>query len=80
MANSRALSSSGIAKPRMNPCINPYDQLKDFTRGLPITRELMQGFIRGLAIPDDDKARLLAMTPGSYTGLAAELAARWGKA
>jgi adenylosuccinate lyase len=58
---------------------NPYDQLKDFTRGQPITRELMQGFIQGLAIPADDKARLLAMTPASYTGKAAELAARFGK-
>jgi len=56
---------------------NPYDQLKDFTRGQPITRELMQGFIRGLALPDEDKARLLAMTPGSYTGLAEPLARRW---
>jgi adenylosuccinate lyase len=56
---------------------NPYDQLKDFTRGQPITRELMQGFIAGLAIPDADKQRLLAMTPGSYTGQAAALAARW---
>ncbi len=56
---------------------NPYDQLKDFTRGQPITRELMQGFIAGLAIPADDKARLLAMTPASYTGLAAVLATRW---
>jgi adenylosuccinate lyase len=57
---------------------DPYQQLKDFTQGKPITRELMQGFIAGLAIPADDKARLLAMTPGSYTGLAAELAARLG--
>ncbi len=56
---------------------NPYDQLKDFTQGKPITRELMQGFIQGLAIPADDKARLLLMTPGSYTGLATELAQRW---
>jgi len=55
---------------------DPYQQLKDFTQGKPITRELMQGFIAGLAIPADDKARLLAMTPGSYTGKAAELAAR----
>ena len=58
---------------------NPYDQLKDFTQGKPITRELMQGFIQGLVIPADDKARLLAMTPASYTGKAAELAARFGK-
>jgi len=56
---------------------DPYAQLKDFTQGKPITRELMQGFIRGLALPDADKARLLALTPGSYTGLAESLARRW---
>jgi len=56
---------------------DPYQQLKDFTQGKPITRELMQGFIRGLALPDADKERLLAMTPGSYTGLAEVLALRW---
>ena len=58
---------------------NPYDQLKDFTQGKPITRELMQGFIQGLAIPAEDKQRLLQLTPAGYTGLAATLAARWGK-
>jgi adenylosuccinate lyase len=59
---------------------DPYQQLKDFTQGKPITRELMQGFIAALAIPEGDKARLLAMTPASYTGKAAELAARLGAA
>jgi adenylosuccinate lyase len=54
----------------------PYEQLKKFTRGAAMTRELMQGFIAGLAIPEEEKARLLAMTPGSYTGMAAELAKR----
>jgi adenylosuccinate lyase len=54
----------------------PYEQLKKFTRGEAMTRELMQGFIEGLAIPDTEKQRLLAMTPGSYTGMAAELAKR----
>ncbi len=54
----------------------PYEQLKEFTRGAPMTRELMQGFIANLAIPDAEKARLLTMTPGSYTGMAAELARR----
>ena len=54
----------------------PYEQLKKFTRGEAMTRELMQGFISGLAIPDEEKTRLLAMTPGSYTGKAAELARR----
>jgi adenylosuccinate lyase len=56
---------------------NPYDQLKAFTRGQPITRELMQGFIRGLALPTAEIERLLLMTPASYTGLAQALAARW---
>ncbi len=54
----------------------PYEQLKNFTRGAPMTRELMQGFIAKLEIPQDDKDRLLAMTPASYTGKAAELARR----
>jgi adenylosuccinate lyase len=52
----------------------PYEQLKTFTRGAAMTRELMHGFITGLDIPKAEKARLLAMTPGSYTGLAADLA------
>ncbi len=54
----------------------PYEQLKKFTRGAPMTRELMQGFIADLAIPQVEKQRLLAMTPGSYTGMAAALAKR----
>ncbi|ABD71747.1 Adenylosuccinate lyase [Rhodoferax ferrireducens T118] len=54
----------------------PYEQLKKFTRGEPMTRELMQGFIAKLEIPQAEKQRLLAMTPGSYTGMAAELAKR----
>ena len=54
----------------------PYEQLKKFTRGEAMTRELMQGFIARLAIPEADKARLLDMTPASYTGMAAELAKR----
>ena len=54
----------------------PYEQLKNFTRGAAMTRELMQGFIAGLAIPEEEKQRLLGMTPGSYTGKAAELARR----
>ncbi len=54
----------------------PYEQLKKFSRGQPMTQDLMLGFVAALALPEEDKARLLAMTPGSYTGLAAELAKR----
>jgi adenylosuccinate lyase len=54
----------------------PYEQLKKFTRGEAMTRELMQGFIGGLDLPAAEKERLLAMTPASYVGKAAELARR----
>ena len=54
----------------------PYEQLKAFTRGAPMTRALMQGFIAKLEIPEADKARLLAMTPAGYTGMAELLARR----
>ena len=54
----------------------PYEQLKAFTRGKVITQQLMQDFIHSLALPENQKQRLLALTPGAYTGKAAELAAR----
>ena len=54
----------------------PYEQLKKFTRGQPMTAELMRGFVAALDLPQHEKDRLLAMTPGSYTGMATELARR----
>jgi adenylosuccinate lyase len=54
----------------------PYEQLKAFTRGQPMTAELMRGFIDALALPAAEKQRLLAMTPAGYTGHAAALARR----
>ncbi|CAA2099669.1 adenylosuccinate lyase [Variovorax paradoxus] len=53
-----------------------YEQLKEVTRGKTVTAEALHGLIRSLAIPDEEKARLLAMTPASYVGKAAELASR----
>ncbi len=56
---------------------NPYEQLKELTRGKGgINRETLHAFIDGLAIPDAEKARLKEMTPASYTGKAEELAKR----
>ena len=52
----------------------PYEQLKALTRGQGITRESMREFIGQLELPADAKQRLLDLTPGGYTGLAAELA------
>lgn len=53
----------------------PYEQLKALTRGQGITRNALQTFVAGLDLPDAAKQRLLALTPATYTGLAAELAA-----
>ena len=55
---------------------NPYERLKALTRGKRITREAITEFIRTLEIPAAERERLLAMTPGSYTGNAAQLAQR----
>ncbi|HWT71557.1 MAG TPA: adenylosuccinate lyase [Oxalicibacterium sp.] len=53
---------------------NPYEQLKDLTRGKGISKEALQQFIVTLAIPQEAKDQLLAMTPASYIGYAALLA------
>ncbi|MDQ9168892.1 adenylosuccinate lyase [Oxalobacteraceae bacterium R-40] len=53
---------------------NPYEQLKELTRGKEISREGLHQFIRQLAIPQEAKDHLLAMTPANYIGLAAQLA------
>ncbi len=52
----------------------PYEQLKALTRGKGITQEALREFISGLALPADAKARMLALTPRSYIGLAQQLA------
>jgi len=52
----------------------PYEQLKALTRGKGINREGLKEFISGLDLPEEPKARLLALTPRSYIGLAADLA------
>lgn len=53
---------------------NPYEQLKELTRGKGINEEGLREFITGLDLPEKPKADLLAMTPRSYIGLAVQLA------
>ncbi|MBV8048455.1 MAG: adenylosuccinate lyase [Paludibacterium sp.] len=56
---------------------NPYEQLKELTRGKEgVTRDTLAAFIRSLALPEAEKTRLLALTPASYIGKATELARR----
>jgi adenylosuccinate lyase len=52
---------------------DPYALLKELTRGKRVDRDGLAEFIGTLDIGDDAKARLLALTPGSYTGLASQL-------
>lgn len=51
----------------------PYEQLKALTRGHAITQEELHAFIRSLDLPEDEKARLLRLTPATYTGRASHL-------
>ena len=53
---------------------NPYEKLKELTRGQRIDPETLAQFIESLDIPEKAKARLRELTPASYTGNAAEQA------
>ena len=53
---------------------NPYEQLKELTRGKGISKEALREFVTTLAIPQDAKDLLLAMTPANYLGIAEKLA------
>ena len=56
---------------------NPYERLKELTRGKAMTREAIAAFIDTLVdVPAAERERLKALTPAGYTGLAAALAAR----
>jgi adenylosuccinate lyase len=55
---------------------NPYEQLKELTRGKGIEKDALRQFIAKLPLPEADRRHLLEMTPASYIGKAAELAKR----
>ncbi|XP_050224088.1 uncharacterized protein LOC126673830 [Mercurialis annua] len=52
----------------------PYEKLKELTRGRAVTKESLREFIQGLELPEETKAHLLELTPHSYVGAAIELA------
>jgi adenylosuccinate lyase len=53
---------------------NAYEQLKALTRGRRLDAATLKTFISGLALPDEARRALLALTPATYTGLAEQLA------
>ncbi|WP_426153266.1 adenylosuccinate lyase [Pseudomonas sp. DC3000-4b1] len=55
---------------------NPYEKLKELTRGKGISAQVLQEFIEALEIPQGAKAELARLTPASYIGNAAEQARR----
>jgi adenylosuccinate lyase len=73
-ANWEVLGEAVQTVMRRHGLANPYEQLKELTRGKRLDAAAMRAFISGLAIPEADKTRLLAMTPATYIGRAAELA------
>ncbi|ACZ32228.1 adenylosuccinate lyase [Xylanimonas cellulosilytica DSM 15894] len=66
----RAASVAGVAGME-----NPYERLKDLTRGQRVDAARMREFVGSLGLPSDVEERLQALTPASYTGLAARLVA-----
>ncbi|MBA1145483.1 adenylosuccinate lyase [Ectothiorhodospiraceae bacterium WFHF3C12] len=52
----------------------PYEKLKALTRGKRVDQAALQAFLRDLDLPADAEAKLMALTPATYTGLAARLA------
>ncbi len=64
----RALGARGV--PGME---EPYERLKELTRGRRIGHDDLVAFVRGLGLPADVEERLAAMTPATYVGLAPTL-------
>jgi adenylosuccinate lyase len=64
----RALGAQGV--PGME---NPYERLKELTRGRRISGEDLREFVAGLGLPDDVAKRLSELTPQTYIGVAPQL-------
>ena len=64
----RALAARGV--PGME---EPYERLKELTRGRRIGQAELVAFVKGLGLPPDVEERLAALTPAAYVGLAPRL-------
>ena len=64
----RALAARGV-----EGMTNPYERLKELTRGRRIGQVELVEFVRGLGLPAEEEERLVALTPATYTGIAADL-------
>jgi len=64
----RALGAQGVAGME-----NPYERLKELTRGRRISGDDLREFVGALGLPPDVERRFLEMTPQTYVGLAPRL-------
>jgi adenylosuccinate lyase len=58
---------------RVHGLDQPYERLKELTRGRRVDGPAMREFVAGLGLPPEAQARLLELTPATYTGLASRL-------
>ncbi|MFZ0158794.1 MAG: adenylosuccinate lyase [Kineosporiaceae bacterium] len=58
---------------RVHGLDSPYERLKELTRGRRVDAAAMREFVLGLGLPAEAEARLVALTPATYTGLASAL-------
>lgn len=70
----RALAAQGV--PGME---EPYERLKELTRGRRIGQDDLVGFVRGLGLPAEVEERLVELTPQTYVGLAPALVDHLGR-
>lgn len=57
---------------------NPYEKLKELTRGKKISIDDYKEFVRTLEIPQEEIDRLLELTPATYTGIAEQIVEKFG--
>ena len=75
-ANWEVLTEAVQQVMRRHGVAGAYEKLKALARGQRVDRKKLAAFVRALPIPAEDRQRLLALTPATYTGLAARLAKR----
>jgi adenylosuccinate lyase len=75
-ANWEVLTEAVQQVMRRHGVADAYEKLKAVSRGKRLDRAQLAAFVKSLPIPAEAKKRLLALTPGKYTGLAADLAKR----
>jgi adenylosuccinate lyase len=72
-ANWEVLGEAVQSVMRVHGLEQPYERLKELTRGRRVDGAAMRAFVAGLGLPDDARDGLLALTPEGYTGLAEQL-------